>query len=84
VTLPTQIILWPKNLEARHFLVNFGPNCETEAKEERIYKSVTKAYCPGNNITRRQLKRATEYNKALENTLPEVMGPGSRTRATYR
>jgi hypothetical protein len=69
MTLCTQIILWPKNLEPRHFLVDFCTYCKSEAEEERIYESVAKAYGPCNNVPRRKLKRATEYDKALETTL---------------
>jgi hypothetical protein len=68
----TRIILWPKNLESHHFLVDFCAYCESEAEEERIYKSIAKAYGPCNNVTRRNLKRATEHDKTLEETSAEI------------
>ena len=66
------IILWPKNLKPRHFLVDFSTYCKSEAEEERIYKSIAKAHGPCNHVPRRELKRATEYDKALEDTLAEI------------
>lgn len=72
VALRAEIILRPKNLETCHFLVDFYTYCESEAEEKRIYKSITKAYGPCNNVARRQLERAAQYDKALEEILEEI------------
>ena len=74
VALRAEIILRPKNLETCHFLVHFCTYCESEAKEKRIHKGITKADGPCNNVARRQLKRAAQYDKALEKSSEEIQG----------
>jgi hypothetical protein len=72
MALGALIVLWPKNLKSRHFLVDFSAYGKSEAEEEGIYKSIAKAYGPCNYIPRRKFKRATEYDKALEDALAKI------------
>ena len=65
VAARAQIVLWPKNWEARHFLIDFSTDCKSETKEERIHEGIAKAHSPSDNVSGRKLERATEYDKAL-------------------
>jgi hypothetical protein len=65
VAARAQIVLWPKNWEASHFLIDFGTDCESETKEEGVHEGIAKAYSPGDNVAGRELERATEHHKAL-------------------
>jgi hypothetical protein len=60
-----QIVLWPKNREARHLLIDFSTDCEPETKEERVHEGIAKAHRPSDNVAGRKLERATEHDKAL-------------------
>ena len=60
-----QIVLWSKNWESRHSLIDFGTDCESETKEERVHEGIAKAHSPSDNVTGRKLERATEHDKAL-------------------
>jgi|SRR6266567_406794 len=65
VAARAHIVLWPKNWEASHLLIDFGTDCEPETKEERVHEGIAKAYSPGDNVAGRKLERATEHDKAL-------------------
>jgi len=65
VAVRAQIVLWPKNWEARHFLIDFGSDCESETKEERVHEGIAKAHSPSDNVAGRKLEGATEHDKAL-------------------
>jgi len=65
VAARAQIVLCPKNWEARHFLIDFGTHCESETEEERIHEGVAKAHSPSDHVAGRKLERATEHDKAL-------------------
>jgi hypothetical protein len=65
VAARTQIVLWPNNWEARHFLIDFSTDCESEPKEERVHEGIAKAHSPSDNVAGRKFKRATEHDKAL-------------------
>lgn len=56
--------------EARHNLVLFGTNCESEAKEEGVHERIAKTYGAGDIIARRKLQQTTNYNKALASESP--------------
>ena len=61
----TRIVLWPKNWEASHLLIDFGTNCESETKEERVHGDIAKAHSPSDNVPGGKLERATEHDRAL-------------------
>jgi hypothetical protein len=90
VATRTQIVLWPRNWEAGHFLIDFGTDCESETKEERVHEGIAKAHCPSDDVAGRKLERAAEHNKALvggmslrENLSDEAkMLPTGRIRTT--
>jgi hypothetical protein len=65
VAARTQIVLWPKNWEPRHFLIDFGTDCESETKEERVHEGIAKAHSSSDNVAGRKLERTTEHDKAL-------------------
>jgi hypothetical protein len=81
-----QIVLWPKNWEASHFLIDFGTDCESETKEERVHEGIAKAHSPRDNVAGRKLERATEHDKALARGmgLHENLSDGAKELPTGR
>jgi len=65
VATRTQIILCPKNWEARHPLTDFGTDCESETEEERVHEGIAKTYSPSDDIAGRKFERAAKHDKAL-------------------
>jgi len=82
VAARAQIVLCPKYLEARHFLIDFGTDCESETKEKRVHEGIAKAHSPSDNVARRKLERATEYDKALAGGNGTEELPTGRIRTT--
>jgi hypothetical protein len=83
VAARAQIVLWSKNLETRHALIDFGTDCESETKEERVHEGIAKAHGTRDNIAGRKLERATEHNKALAGGMG-LLGDGAKELRTGR